>query len=52
MSKKTVIRIKKSVVVLGGSELLAEIERFDLSNATPTDCFEFIRELKDRYGNR
>jgi len=33
MSKKTVIKIKNSAVVLGGSELLSDIERFDLSSA-------------------
>ena len=52
MSNKTVIRIKKSVVVLGDSELLEEFKRFDLSTATPVDCFDFIKKMKERYGNK
>lgn len=50
MSKKTVIKIKNSVVVLGANPV-DEIKNFDLSTATPMDCFEFVKKLKERYGN-
>ena len=50
MSKKTVIKIKNSVVVLGANPV-DEIKRFDLATATPMDCFEFVKKLKERYGN-
>ena len=30
--------------------LLKELQEFDLANSTPTDCMDFLRDLKQRYG--
>ena len=43
------IKIKNSVVCLGGfreDELRDKIKGFDLSDKTPIDCMDFLRELK------
>lgn len=51
MSDKSRIKIKNSVVVVVGSVDGADavsklVKSFDLADATPTECFDFVRKLK------
>ena len=48
---RLVIKIKKSCIVLG-SEMAEALRRFDLSGATPLDCMDFLRKLKELDGNK
>lgn len=46
----TRIKIKNSIVCLGdlGEQSVKElVKNFELASATPFDCMEFIRKLKD-----
>lgn len=47
------IKIKNSVIVMapeGFDQLRDELSKIDLSNKTPLDCMDIIRELRDKYG--
>ena len=51
MSDKSRIKIKNSVVVVVGSvdgddAVSKLVKSFDLADATPTECFDFVRKLK------
>ncbi len=46
------IKIKKSTVQIGAmpdGPLARAIAAFDLSGATPMDCMDFVRKLKEIY---
>jgi len=48
------IKVKNSVVLLGGEQadpLRRDLAAFDIANATPLDCRDFIVELMRRYGD-
>ena len=49
-----IIKFKNATISIGNlstdQALLKEIEQFDLANSTPTDCMDFLRDLKSRYG--
>ena len=51
-----IIKFKNSTISIGTLQtddaLRLEVEAFDLANSTPTDCMDFLRHLKDTYGNR
>lgn len=51
-----IIKFKNATISIGNlstdQALLHEIEQFDLANSTPTDCMDFLRDLKSRYGNK
>lgn len=49
---KLKINIKNSIVLVGlesekSKSLFSRIKDFNLSNSTPIDCMNFLRELKD-----
>ena len=49
-----IIKFKHSTICIGNlttdAPLLKELQEFDLANSTPTDCMDFLRDLKQRYG--
>jgi len=48
MSKNKIsINIKDSVVVLHDDEVRSMVKGFDLANATPMDCYDLIKRIKE-----